>query len=321
MLSKAEIDDEPLEKEFEIIARRSIRESEQAKWDAIREYGEKLVILSKAASKVVEVLPSVPPRKEAQYSGAQATAAIRAAVQHALDHHKTGEIDLALAGGAVDLSRSDTRSFGETHASELSSIGSSAPVSFSSPHTDEKLVQHVGTSPIPPSAFPVIDPQQLNQTPVTIPIPAHSTLPSTTIQDQANVPAKIQTVTPTIAETGIPQSAGPEGPGPSSGTLRDVRSPTGPADSASGYGIGTGAASLHESAEDEKRRLEREERERILRAGGTTQPQQFESAEDEKKRLQRQERDNALAAGPSQGRDDQHDDNATGEDLPPYKEF
>lgn len=37
LLRKAEIDDEPLEKENERLARNAIRESEKAKWDAIRE--------------------------------------------------------------------------------------------------------------------------------------------------------------------------------------------------------------------------------------------------------------------------------------------
>jgi hypothetical protein len=317
LLEKAETEDVPLEKEFELLARKSIKSSEQTKWDAIREYGEKLIILSKAATRVLELLPSVPPSQEVPYVGAQATAAIRAAVQHALDHYKAGDVDLAPTDGGVDLSRSDTRSFGETHATELSSIGGSAlpPAPVDKP---------VATSPQPSSTSPVINPQQLNQTPVQIPSLTQNTAPSTAVPSDPNYP----TVNiPAVMETGIPQSAGPDGPGPSSGTLQDVRSTTNPTDSASGYGVGVGTASgsVLESAEDEKKRLEREERERVLRAGGTTsasQPQQFESAEDEKKRLERQERERILAAGQSQ-QEGAHsdDDNATGEDLPPYKEL
>jgi Eisosome component PIL1 len=37
LLRRAEIEDDPLEKEVEILSRTAVRESEQAKWDAIRE--------------------------------------------------------------------------------------------------------------------------------------------------------------------------------------------------------------------------------------------------------------------------------------------
>jgi len=343
LLRKAEIDDEPLEKENERLARNAVRESEQAKWDAIREYGEKLVILSQAATRVIQVLPTEPPSAKSRYTGAQTTAAIRAAVQHALDNYKPGHLELPLGSSGADLSRSDTRSFGETHASELSSIGSNTPASSAPtlPHIDEKPApvpvpkssagpeRHVGFSP-PPSSFsphpssnsPVINPQQLNQAPAEIPSPAHDTPHTATLAsaDPNQPTVQIPTVTPTVAETGIPKSAGPEGPGPSSGTLKDVRSPTNPNESSPGYGVGAGIASgsLHESAEDEKRRLQREERERLLREGGNPP---FESAEDEKKRLERQEREKLLASGPPQDSRGNAGDNAPGEDLPPYKEF
>jgi hypothetical protein len=335
LLRKAEVDDEPLEKENEKLTRNAIRESEQAKWDAIREYGEKLVILSQAATKVIQVLPVDPPSAKSRYEGAQTTASIRAAVQHALDNYKPGHLELPLGGGGADLSRSDTRSFGETHASELSSISATpasstpnlsyidekpAPVSFPEPSTGSD--KHVAFSPSPSQAPPVINPQQLNQAPAEIPIPVHDTPNTATLAsaDPTKPGVQIPTVTPTVAETGIPQSAGPEGPGPSSGTLKDVRSPTNPTDGSSGYGAGVGTAtgSFHESAEDEKKRLGREERERVL---GEAANKPFESAEDEKKRLERQEREKLLASGAPQGSGGNSGDAAPGEDLPPYKEF
>lgn len=278
---------------------------------------------------MISVLPSVPPSANERYSGAQATAAARAAVQHSLDNYRPGNLDLPIAGataGAPDLSRSDTRSFGVTHAQELSSIGSTGVSQGSSlPHIQEKpapvqIEKSVATSP-PPSNNPVINPLQLNQAPASIPIPAHET-PAVVSPDPIHPDVIIPTATPTVAETGIPQSAGPQGPGPSTGTLRDVRSPTNPADSMSeGYGVGIGSVSgtIHESAEDEKKRLERQERERVLNA--TAQP--FESAEEEKKRMARQEREKLLAAGPPQASSSDTDDgsNAPAEDLPAYKEF
>lgn len=101
---------------------------------------------------------------------------------------------------------------------------------------------------------------------------------------------------PTVAETGVPVSAGLEGPGPAHGSLahdgeKDQTIPH----PAVGYGVGTGeveslpptyvgpTAGLqegnlqgsgsikrpvethHETAEEEKQRLEKEERERILK--------------------------------------------------------
>lgn len=279
---------------------------------------------------MIDVLPSIPPSANDRYSGAQATAAARAAVQHSLDNYKPGNLDLPIAGasaGAPDLSRSDTRSFGITHAQELSSIGTTSVAQGSSlPHIAEKpapipIQRAVASSPSVSSSSPVINPLHLNQAPAPIPSPANEP-PAVVSPDPIHPDVTIPTITPTVAETGIPRSAGPEGPGPASGTLRDVRSPLNPADSMTqGYGVGIGAASgtLHESAEDEKKRLERQERERVLQA--TAQP--FESAEDEKKRLERQEREKLLAGGPPQASssDNTADSNAPTDDLPPYKEF
>lgn len=45
LLRAAEIDDDPLEKELELLSRKGIRESEQAKWEALREVGFLLSIL------------------------------------------------------------------------------------------------------------------------------------------------------------------------------------------------------------------------------------------------------------------------------------
>jgi hypothetical protein len=117
----------------------------------------------------------------------------------------------------------------------------------------------------------------------------------------------------------LPQSTGPEGPGPSSGSLKDIRSPIS-SDQAGQYGTGVAdgaGGSVYESAEDEKKRLEREDRARILRHGGsdsTTQENPFESSEEEKKRLADRER--ALAEVPEEPRSEDET-----EELPPYKEL
>lgn len=78
----------------------------------------------------------------------------------------------------------------------------------------------------------------------------------------------------------------------------------------------------YESAEDEKKRLEREERERVLKQGPSTPTPKFETAEEEKRRLEREEREKLLASSsdanpaPDSGKPDEN-----GDELPPYKEF
>ena len=88
-----------------------------------------------------------------------------------------------------------------------------------------------------------------------------------------------------------------------------------------GHTAGTTSKS-YESAEDEKKRLQREERERILNQGppvAAPNPKP-ETAEEEKKRLEREERERLLASGsdtnPGVGKPDENQD-----ELPPYKEF
>jgi len=145
----------------------------------------------------------------------------------------------------------------------------------------------------------------LNQ--ATAVIPGSSVSPaSPDIQSPASIP--------TVAETGVPLSAGAAGPGPARGSLLDIKGGSTSADprgggspgyKAPGYGQeGAGFGAKYESAEDEKKRLQREERERVLAGSGSgsggmsamTKPR-FESAEDEKMRLQREERERLLASG------------------------
>lgn len=90
-----------------------------------------------------------------------------------------------------------------------------------------------------------------------------------------------------------------------------------------------GAPARHdESAEDEKKRLEREDRERLLRSepSRTASTSRHESAEDEKKRLEREERERVLRAGGTQGGPpgpnvpDPDVDDGDGSTPPPYVE-
>ncbi|KAI0307812.1 Eisosome component PIL1-domain-containing protein [Multifurca ochricompacta] len=317
-LVRAESDDGPAEGEHEILVRKTMKESERLKFQALREYGEKLALLSQAVDAVLTALPSVPPASSRPYTGAEETGSIRASLQYALDHWKPGQTTLSLPAGA-NLDRSHTRSFGVTHAAELQEINTaehqrrdslpvplSAPVpiqesgSVTKPTSSLQLQKGPFSSPLavdstPPSINPVV----LNNEPS--PIPSRSPPVAVALPGPADNEAKEPSVTPTVAETGVPISGGASGPGPSSGSLRDIRSPTSvsshPAHSIAQNQVpeAEGGSSNtppkgYESAEEEKRRLEREERERFLRgetsSAGPSAPA-YESAEDEKKRLRR----------------------------------
>ncbi|KAF9044777.1 hypothetical protein BDZ89DRAFT_979852 [Hymenopellis radicata] len=317
-LRKAEADDLPQEKEIELLKRKAIREGEQMKWEAIREYGEKLVLLAQAASPVIAALPVLPPAPDSPYLGAGATGAARASLQRALDNYKTGHINLPPQLAGSELNRSDTRSFGESHASELSSMSSDGsditraaqpgipmtpPGQSKGPDTVPEKTFPAPSSPPPAplsssppakSVSPPINPSNLNNSPATIP---QTESPSTAAEVATEDPQQ-PTIMPTVAETGVPVVASPSGPGPASGSLKNIRAASADAGPRSGGLPGEGVASSYgaskfESAEEEKKRLaaaysqaynapphesaeeekEREERDRLSRAPSTTRPQ------------------------------------------------
>ncbi|OSD03616.1 hypothetical protein PYCCODRAFT_1476997 [Trametes coccinea BRFM310] len=324
-LRKAEEDDEPVEKEVELLKRKALKESERLKWQAIREYGEKLALVAQAAAAIEPALPPIPPSAAQPYNGAQLTASVRKTLQQALDNYRVGDSTLYLQQpSAADLGRSDTRSFGVTHATELASINTAdhrgkpsipvtppaishdtppqapshtaniAPPPTSSPTFPSPVNVPKATSPPAHTASPPLNPAALNQAPAPIPIKAGSPT-AVAAPDPMEPSLKVPTVTPTVAETGMPQSAGPDGPGPASGSLRDLKQPTpvstnsvpGATVTLPVYVAGVSSPSTtatetkYESAEEEKRRLEREERERLLAAGGSSNLRQDPDAKDQ----------------------------------------
>jgi hypothetical protein len=200
-------------------------------------------------------------------------------------------------------------------------------------------------------ASPAVDPLKLNMQPA--PLPTSPDGSSTVLNTAVAAPvdpehAPVAGMTPTMAETGVPVSAGGTGPGPATGSLSELRKERfggddvpppaatgsyGAAPPAFGAAVAGAGIGHHESADEEKARLQREERERVL--GGTTTHQtpaapaaapKYESGDDEKKRLEREERERVLAAGGTQGTQDGANlgrsgtVNSKGEDLPPYQE-
>lgn len=311
-------------------------------------------MVAQAALSIVPAQGPLPPTKAQPYTGSLTTASVRASLQKALDGYSPGNIGLIVANPtSSDLKH--TRSFGETHAKELLKIGSTEPVATTLPITPPPTsaaapppassTHHVTfsqspplepvhvspTIPVQPSPLhisgspsdtatspanisPPLNPAHLNQAPAPIPFQTGSTS-AVAVPDPSDPSTKIPTVTPTVAETGVPQVAGPDGPGPKTGSLLDkkVTSPT-------TSPIASLPPPKFESAEDEKKRLEREDRERVLHEGATKNP--FESAEEEKKRLEREERERLLQADGNSGAGHQppkdHEDDG---ELPPYQEF
>ncbi|KAI0702521.1 Eisosome component PIL1-domain-containing protein, partial [Cytidiella melzeri] len=315
-LLKNEEEDAVAERDIEILKRKAVRETEQEKWEAIREYAEKLSMVAQAALSIVPVLPPIPPTKTSPYTGEETTASVRASLQKALDGYSPGNVSLILAAPTgADLKH--TRSFGVTHAQELDRINlqdvsatgnipitppataaTAPPPQLShlsqsqNPPASSQSLPHPTLSPSglsksvplqvpgtasspPPSSFPsssnmspVLNPANLNQSPAPIPFIGSPTTTSPIVAPDPSDPStKVPSVTPTVAETGVPKVAGPEGPGPSSGSLLDKHAPESPklpnpfsTPTAILYGDSgpAGAGAPHyEGADDEKKRLER----------------------------------------------------------------
>ncbi|KAI9069953.1 hypothetical protein FKP32DRAFT_1670939, partial [Trametes sanguinea] len=141
-----------------------------------------------------------------------------------------------------------------------------APPPTFSPNIASPVNAPKATPPPAHTASPPLNPAALNQAPAPIPIQAGSPT-AVAAPDPMEPSLKVPTVTPTVAETGMPQSAGPDGPGPASGSLRDLKQPmpvsANPAPGATvtpGYSAGTSAPATtatepkYETAEEEKKR-------------------------------------------------------------------
>jgi hypothetical protein len=234
-----------------------------------------LIFLADASNSFLDALPSIPPTAENPYTGATSTASTRALVQSSLNKWATGHVKVPEFNTGSDGVEQDTRSFGETHASELSVINASEN-SSSIPATGAL------SSNLSQSAAHPIDVNQLNQTPVQVPgqISQDKILTASPPSSSISLPTSQTSATPpTVAETGIPLAAGTAGPGPSKGTL----SPQSPQSIAPPYGSPEAIASAtpgYLSAEEEKKSLERAERERVLQLGGSGTAKGGEPSDD-----------------------------------------
>lgn len=279
---------------------------------------------------IIAALPPIPPSHSSPYTGAQETGAARAALQHALDNYTPGSTYFAAQSGA-NLSRADTQSFGESHASELSSLASNPGSNAGHPGVPITPPPHVSygsgaEKSRDASHSPPIDPRTLNLSPAPIP-EDHAPIccPVATVADRDSLsPVVIPAAAPTVAETGVPVAASASGPGPASGSLRDIHRASDAAGPRSGGLPGNSPfddlyGQPHETAAEEKSRLEREERERVS-AAGTSRPE-HESAQEEKSRLEREERERVLALAETDGGNAHSEAKDGNDELPPYKDI
>jgi len=298
----------------------------------------------------------------------QQTAAVRAALQNALDSGYVPKSEhLPLNVGQTTGSIGETRSFGETHATELSSIVTVTDNGHEASTPINPAALNNAPAPIPSTAThynaPAAPPEAAHHYPspsagppssFTAPGATHTgntyappvAPPSASAGSASSVPHG-----PTVAETGVPVTAGAEGPGPATGSLHpasdEVRDrPT------VGYGVGIneqapaygGTAPLsiptHESAEEEKRRLAASQQTAttapapyaplgvpheghqggLVASTSTRRPATHESAEDEKKRLEREERERILAPNERTNTRDDGTDPSGGAAPPAYND-
>jgi hypothetical protein len=286
-------------------------------------------MLSQASKPIIAVLPPIPPSPSSPYTGAQETGAARAALQHALDNYTPGSTYFPAQSGA-NLSRADTQSFGESHASELSSLASNPGANAGHPGvpiTPPPQVSYASGAEKSRDAShsPPIDPRTLNLSPAPISEDqAPVSCPIATVADRGSLsPVVIPAAAPTVAETGVPVPAHASGPGPASGSLRDIHRASDAAGPRSGGLPGNSPfddlyGQPHETAAEEKSRLEREERERVSAAGATSE---HESAQEEKSRLEREERERVLASANTDNGNSHGEAKDGVEELPPYKDI
>ncbi|KAH9022977.1 Eisosome component PIL1-domain-containing protein [Lactarius pseudohatsudake] len=346
-LAKAEKDDEPAERDHKVLLRKALKESEQEKFQALREYGEKLALLAQAADGILAVLPSAPPSPSQSYLGLETTGTIRASLQHSLDNWKPGQATLSTPAGA-NLDRSHTQSFGVTHADELQKINTaerhitpqqdpaSPPLRGSfegSARPSTAPAQDLGSTTTPPTTF-----ESAKDSPVPVPTQYFGSTTTTTSESAKDSPVLVPTQD--LGSTTIPSTASAKGKElPVNPAVGDepvsilstassvtVASP-GPIDADSKVPSVTGESSSgavpkrYESAEEEKQRLEREERERLLTGDGPSSESSalaYENSEEEKKRLEREERERLLhGQTPGYGESNTHE----GDTPPPYQDI
>jgi len=337
------------------------------KWKAMQEYAEKLLLLSQTSMHILNMTPTVPPSPTNPYGAHEPIAQARATLQSALDNYQLGQVSQNGTGGVLNFQQpgakpGDVRSFGESHQAELSRVPSMASLhtqqSYPTPQDPgSQGYGGVGAGAAAGAASLAghpLDPSQLNNAPASIPHhPSSSTgygtgsptsahpgqdvppslPPRSPITSMGTLTADPAPIDPTVAETGVPISAGEGGPGPAKGSLLagrgDQQQQGGgaapPNDYVGGFrveapgggSLAVGGAPTYASAEEEKKRLAAnygsgetggapplDQQQQPPYPADQSQPtagKTYESADDEKKRLERLERDKLFGTTADKG--------------------
>ncbi|GAA5948969.1 hypothetical protein JCM3765_003972 [Sporobolomyces pararoseus] len=128
-LTQADSEISTFESSFAALKRQKLHESFSLQFAAQKELGEKLAIISSYGELLIQGMETDGIAEE--YKGKQRTAQVKVDLEQALVDWKPSPPP-TLASSASSLHHSDTRSFGATHADQLSQLGSDEPTHPSS---------------------------------------------------------------------------------------------------------------------------------------------------------------------------------------------
>jgi len=212
--------------------RRLIKNSYRTQFQALREMGDKLMIISQFGDLLLDELQDDP---HLQYAAQDRTAQIKGAASQLLTDYK-GPVfsrpngDLAnfhldspsqIAGGSSSLHRTDTRLFGETHPHVLADLPNDS-TGTTSVHSTRPSTSITGIAPInhTPASLPAAQPPKLPNRPSATVTESSSQAGGTSSEKQPHMSpaAALEHGQPTVAEVGahVPTTTN----GPAQGTLQ-----------------------------------------------------------------------------------------------------
>ncbi|GAA6036778.1 hypothetical protein JCM8097_003475 [Rhodosporidiobolus ruineniae] len=149
-LSQLEQENSTFESSFRTLKRTKLHEAFSLQFAAQQELGEKSALVARYGQLLLQGMET--DGAGSAYSGKERTARVKAELEEALQKWTpAAPAKLQEATGSSFLSRSDTRSFGETHSSQLSQLGSPTPTAqptFSS--TDASTIPAAHGRVVPP---------------------------------------------------------------------------------------------------------------------------------------------------------------------------